>query len=149
MILTEVVWRSQRGEDAGEELQTDLDLCTVTVPAGTWLRVSPDIFQTGKTIHEIRGRSDRLTEQTCVDVHALPGCSVASHQRRASSCAAPSRPTCQCGQKHQHQVPNPDRYCDHIRKPLTWLSSECHNWNQTAEKCQRVLEADAKKPQLT
>ena len=32
-ILTEVVWRSQSGEDAGEELQTDLDLRTVAVPA--------------------------------------------------------------------------------------------------------------------
>lgn len=33
VILTEVVWGAQRGEDAGEELQTDLDLCTVAVPA--------------------------------------------------------------------------------------------------------------------
>lgn len=31
--LTEVVRRAQRGEDTGEELQTDLDLCTVAVPA--------------------------------------------------------------------------------------------------------------------
>lgn len=33
MDLTEVVWRSQCGENTGEELQTDLDLCTVAVPA--------------------------------------------------------------------------------------------------------------------
>lgn len=32
-VLTEVVGRSQSGEDAGEELQTDLDLRTVAVPA--------------------------------------------------------------------------------------------------------------------
>lgn len=36
-----MVWRSQRGEDAGEELQTHLDLCAVTVPAGTQLRLTP------------------------------------------------------------------------------------------------------------
>ena len=35
LSLTEVVWRSQRGEDTGEELQADLDLRTVAVAATT------------------------------------------------------------------------------------------------------------------
>lgn len=35
-----MVWRSQRREDAGEELQTHLDLSAVTVPADT-AQVSP------------------------------------------------------------------------------------------------------------
>lgn len=33
VVLTEVVWRSQRGEHTGEKLQTHLDLRAVAVPA--------------------------------------------------------------------------------------------------------------------
>lgn len=51
--LTEVVWRSQRGEDTGEELQTDLDLGTVAVPAVTQQR------ETALTLSKQRGNIRR------------------------------------------------------------------------------------------
>lgn len=47
--LTEVVWRSQCGENTGEELQTDLDLRTVAVPATQRRHLSVSIVTTSKS----------------------------------------------------------------------------------------------------
>lgn len=42
MLLTEVVWRSQRRENTGEELQTHLDLSAVAVPVQS--QVNESVF---------------------------------------------------------------------------------------------------------
>lgn len=69
--LTEVVWRSQCGEDAGEELQTNLDLRTVAVPATTYqrrhVRVDHDNFLTEKT-HDF---TDFIFGQTLLDIRIV------------------------------------------------------------------------------
>lgn len=101
-VLTEVVRRSERREDTGEELQTDLDLSAVAVPARSHNEEEDEDEEDEEDeervsvptqAHNPNLRFDQLTVQTCAGVPELPGCSAAGCQRTASSCAVPSRPT--------------------------------------------------------